>query len=173
MDKLKPVLVVRDSVLLNEASSELLQRTDSTVVTAYGYNKTVEAAETVSPQFILLDVTAPEPSVLDALRALKLSPLASVIPVIIVSSLSERQSIPLLDEGAVGFCHRASLTAEVLDSVVNNALRRACTPRMNQIEISMPHCSVELAAAILVAIGLGPNNRVWPVTPRKGSHSSA
>jgi PleD family two-component response regulator len=158
-NRVQPVLIVRNSSLHDGTGTATMKRTNSPIVTASGCYEAVQAAEYISPQFIVLDITEPGPTGLEILRILRLTPRTASIPVIIVSSLPEKQSIPLLDEGAAAFCHRSSITPEVLGATVNNALRNARTLQ-NRADHCIAQCSVELATEILSATG--PNLRNVP-----------
>lgn len=156
----QPVLIVRNAALHDGTGTATLKRTNSPIVTAFGCFEAVQAAECISPQFILLDITEPGPTGLEILRMLRSTPRTASIPVIIISSLPEKQSIPLLDEGAAAFCHRSSITPEVLGATVNNALRNARTSMQNRAVHCIAQCSVALATQILSAIETGPNARI-------------
>jgi CheY-like chemotaxis protein len=152
-NRLQPVLIIRNLSLHDGAGTGTLKRANSPIVTVSGCYEAVQAAECISPQFIVLDITERGPTGLEILRMLRLTPRTASIPVIIVSSLPEKQSIPLLDEGAAAFCHRSSITPEVLGATVNNALRNARTSVQNRADGCLAQCSVALATQILSATG--------------------
>jgi CheY-like chemotaxis protein len=67
------------------------------------YGKTgIFAAESCKPSLVLLDMLMPDMDGIEVLRALKRTPSTSEIPVLAISSMSEKNAKKLIEEGAAG-----------------------------------------------------------------------
>lgn len=123
MEETVVLFVIRDCAASSRLWTEMLVPSRwKVVVSDFGDDILSRATEFV-PRMIVFDVTKPETKAADLLRKLKKKAPTSAIPILIVSSLTEKESIQLLDEGAVGFCHRSDLTSEVLVATIDRTLR--------------------------------------------------
>ena len=81
------------------------------VLTAAGYEvisaadgeQALKLAREQIPSFILLDVMLPKMSGLDVLKALKIDPLTSPIPTMMLTGLSLKNATQMQKDGACGF----------------------------------------------------------------------
>jgi CheY-like chemotaxis protein len=58
------------------------------------------------------------------LRALKRTPSTSNIPVLAISSLSEKNAKKLLQEGAAGYSEKGTMTQEKLEHTISGILKK-------------------------------------------------
>jgi CheY-like chemotaxis protein len=106
------VLVVEDSKFLRIANERVLARAGFEVSTAEDGEEALRLAYAKLPDVILLDLLLPKISGPDVLRALKENPATLHIPVIILSSLSQRNEEKLLKEGAAAYFEKGALDLE-------------------------------------------------------------
>ena len=95
------VLLVDDSKFLRMANERALSKAGYDVSTAADGEEALRVANDKLPDVILLDMMLPKLSGPEVLRALKENPATVDIPVIVLSSLSQRNEEKLLKEGAV------------------------------------------------------------------------
>lgn len=87
------ILVVDDNPVITKILVELLSRANYSVTAVDDGNKALASLNTLSIDLILLDIDMPEQSGLDVCRTIKADPSTSDIPVIFVTSLSDRENI--------------------------------------------------------------------------------
>lgn len=103
------VLLVEDSKFLRIANERALTRAGYEVSTAADGEEALKAASDKLPDIILLDMMIPKISGPDVLRALKNNPATMDIPVIVVSSLSQKNEEKLVSEGAAAYLEKSAL----------------------------------------------------------------
>ncbi len=103
------VLLVEDSTFLRLASERALMRAGYEVSTAGDGEEALLAANRKPPDVILLDMMLPKLSGPEVLKALKSNPATNSIPVIVLSSLSQRNKEKLLQEGAEAYFEKSEL----------------------------------------------------------------
>lgn len=103
------VLLVEDSTFLRIASERALARAGYEVSTAADGEEALRVANEKLPDIILLDLMLPLLSGPEVLHALKQNPLTTDIPVVVVTSLSQRNEEKLLHDGAEAFFEKQSL----------------------------------------------------------------
>lgn len=87
------ILVVDDNPVIAKILVELLSRANYSVIAVNDGKKALASLNALSIDLILLDIDMPEQSGLDVCRAIKADPLTSDIPVVFVTSFSDRQNI--------------------------------------------------------------------------------
>ena len=93
------------------------------------------AAESCSPRIILLDVLMSDMDGVEVLRTLKQTPSTAHIPVLAISSLSEKNGKKLIQEGAAGYFEKGSVTPEKLENAVSGILKkRLLVPNKSDVE---------------------------------------
>jgi len=103
------VLLVDDSKFLRMANERALCKAGFQVVTAADGEEALQVANDQLPDIILLDMMLPKISGPDVLKALKKNPATMHIPVIVLTSLSQRNEQKLLHEGAAAYFEKSIL----------------------------------------------------------------
>src|SRR6202140_1844855 len=86
------VLIVDDSKFIAQAYSRVLLGAGYRVLIACDGKTGLFAAESCNPSLILLDMLMPDMDGIEVLRTLKRMPSTPPIPVLVVSSLSEKNN---------------------------------------------------------------------------------
>jgi CheY-like chemotaxis protein len=122
------VLLVEDSKFLRMASERVLARAGYEVSTAADGEEALRVANETLPDVILLDMMLPKLSGPDVLRALKANPATAAIPVIVLTSLSQKNEARLLQDGAEAYFEKSALdldkNSDRLTATVQNVLCR-------------------------------------------------
>jgi len=126
------VLLVEDSKFLRIANERALARAGYEVSTAADGEEALRVANDELPDVILLDMLLPKLSGPEVLKALKSNPATMAIPVIVLSSLSQRNEEKLKQAGAVEYLEKASLDlathpnrlADAVESVLSQCRQR-------------------------------------------------
>jgi CheY-like chemotaxis protein len=103
------VLLVDDSKFLRMANECALCKAGYEVSTAADGEEALRVAKDKLPDIILLDMMLPKISGTEVLRALKANPATRDIPVIVLTSLSQRNEEKLLSEGAAAYFEKSTL----------------------------------------------------------------
>ena len=85
--------MVDDNPVIAKILVELLSRANYSVTAVDDGNKALASLNTLSIDLILLDIDMPEQSGLDVCRAIKADPSTNDIPVVFVTSLSDRENV--------------------------------------------------------------------------------
>ncbi len=103
------VLLVDDSKFLRMANERALCRAGFQVSTAADGEEALKIANDKLPDIIVLDMMLPKISGPDVLKALKANPATIDIPVIVLTSLSQKNEDKLLSEGAAAYFEKSTL----------------------------------------------------------------
>ena len=103
------VLLVEDSKFLRMANERALSKAGFQVSTAADGEEALQVANDKLPDIILLDMMLPKISGPDVLKALKVNPATTDIPVIVLTSLSQKNEEKLLHEGAAAYFEKSTL----------------------------------------------------------------
>ena len=103
------VLLVEDSKFLRLANQNALCRAGYQVSTACDGEEALRVANEKIPDVILLDMMLPKLSGPEVLRALKANPATMHIPVIVLTSLSQKNEEKLRGEGAAAYFEKSAL----------------------------------------------------------------
>jgi two-component system alkaline phosphatase synthesis response regulator PhoP len=106
------VLLVEDSKFLRIANERALVKAGYEVSTAADGEEALRVATDELPDIILLDMLLPKLSGPEVLKALKNNPATKAIPVIVLSSLSQKNETKLKQAGAVEYLEKSSLDLE-------------------------------------------------------------
>jgi len=124
------ILIIDDSRFLVQAYSRTLRDAGYRVLTASDGQSGIAVARKENPNLIVLDILMPGLSGVDVLRSLKSTPSTSDIPILVISSLTERNADKLIQEGATAYCEKNSLTSENMEAAIDRILRsRWAVPR--------------------------------------------
>jgi CheY-like chemotaxis protein len=123
------VLLVEDSKFLRMANERALSKAGYAVSTAADGEEALQLAVEQLPDIILLDMLIPKISGPDVLKALKNDPATVGIPVIVLSSLSQKNEEKLLSEGAAAYFEKSTLEldkssnrlAEMVETVLSRS----------------------------------------------------
>ena len=122
------VLLVEDSKFLRMANERALSKAGFQVSTAADGEEALQAANDKLPDIILLDMMLPKLSGPEVLKALKGNPATMDIPVIVLTSLSQRNEERLLHEGATAYFEKSTLeldkSSDRLAATVETVLER-------------------------------------------------
>ena len=123
---LKSVLLVDDSKFMRMANEKALARAGYEVITASDGEEALRMAQARIPDLILLDMLLPKLGGPQVLQALKKNPLTLSIPVVVLSSLPQKNEVKLLKEGATAYFDKSTLGldqhSESLIQIVNRIL---------------------------------------------------
>jgi CheY-like chemotaxis protein len=103
------VLLVEDSKFLRITTERALSNAGYLVSTAADGEEALRVANDKLPDIILLDMMLPKISGPNVLKALKVNPATTHIPVIVLTSLSQKNEGKLLSEGAAAYFEKSAL----------------------------------------------------------------
>ncbi len=103
------VLLVEDSKFLRIANQRALSRAGFKVIIAADGEEALRLAYDQLPDVILLDLMLPKITGPEVLKSLKKNPATVHIPVIVLTSLSQRNEEKLLSEGAEAYFEKSRL----------------------------------------------------------------
>jgi two-component system, chemotaxis family, sensor kinase CheA len=103
------ILLVEDSKFLRIATERALVKAGYHVICAVDGEEALAQANDPGPQLIILDMLLPKISGPEVLQKLKASPATAKIPVLVLSSLSQKNVGKLMHDGAAGFLEKGPL----------------------------------------------------------------
>ncbi len=103
------VLLIEDNKVLRFANERILTKAGYTVICAVDGEDALHRIYLERPDLVLLDMLLPKVSGPDVLRALKSDPATAAIPVVVLTSLSQKNEKKLRDEGAAAFIEKGWL----------------------------------------------------------------
>ena len=131
------VLLVEDSKFLRMANERALSKAGFEVSTAADGEEALQVANDKLPDIILLDMMLPKISGPDVLKALKANPATMHIPVIVLTSLSQKNEEKLLSEGAAAYFEKSTLEldkrSDRLAATIETVLRQAHRQKQPQL----------------------------------------
>lgn len=122
------ILLVEDSKPIRRANESALQKAGYEVICAEDGESALELAREHLPELILLDMILPKMSGPEVLRQLKNDTVTAGIPVVVLSSLTEKNRQKLVEEGAEDYIEKNALTpvqgVNVLPKLLENIICR-------------------------------------------------
>lgn len=103
------ILLVEDSKVIRKENESALQKAGYDVICAEDGETALRLASEQKPDLILLDMILPKLSGPEVLQKLKKDAATSDIPVVVLSSLSEKNREKLLEEGAEEYLEKNGL----------------------------------------------------------------
>jgi CheY-like chemotaxis protein len=103
------ILLVEDSKPMRRENESALLKAGYEVITAEDGESALLAAKNEKPDLILLDMILPKMSGPEVLKHLKDDPATAAIPVVVLSSLTEKNREKLMEEGADDYLEKNSL----------------------------------------------------------------
>ena len=117
------ILLVEDSKFLRLATERALTRAGYQMSTAGDGDEALRLANENRPDLILLDMLLPKMSGPDVLKALKENPVTRLIPVVVMTGLSQKNAARLENDGAIAFLEKSSLELDKGSAKLLEALR--------------------------------------------------
>jgi CheY-like chemotaxis protein len=126
------ILLVEDSKPIRRENERALLKAGYEVVCAVDGESALRFAQETKPDLILLDMILPKMSGPDVLQHLKSDPATAGIPVVVVSSLSDKNRQKLIEAGAEEYLekselmpgHGVNLLPSILETVICRINRR-------------------------------------------------
>jgi CheY-like chemotaxis protein len=103
------ILLVEDTKVILRENESALQKAGYEVICAEDGETALQMAQEQSPDLILLDMILPKMSGPDVLKHLKSNSKTADIPVVVLSSLSEKNRQKLVEAGAEEYLEKGSL----------------------------------------------------------------
>ena len=121
---METILLVEDSKFLRIATERALTRAGYQVLCAADGEEALAQAAAHIPQLIILDMLLPKLSGPEVLQRLKANPATANIPVLVLSSLSQKNAGKLIQDGASGFLEKGPLLEDpsLLIQAIKSAL---------------------------------------------------
>ena len=117
------ILIIEDSFFLRHAIEKVLQKAGHHVTTAADGRSGLDAARVILPEVILLDMMLPGIEGTGVLKELKQDPLTAKVPVVVLSSLSQKNEETMKKAGASAYLEKSALNldkhADILIQVVD------------------------------------------------------
>ncbi len=101
------VLLVEDSKFMRASTEKVLTKAGHEVLSASDGEEALRQARQHAPELVLLDIMLPKISGPDVLKALKTDPATAGIPVMMLTSLSNKNAKALEKDGAAGFFEKS------------------------------------------------------------------
>lgn len=143
------VLLVDDSRFLRIANERALGKAGYVVSTAADGEEALRVANDKLPDIILLDMMLPKISGPEVLKALKGNPATRDIPVIVLTSLSQKNEEKLLHEGAAAYFEKSSLNldhgSDRLTTAIETVLNRV--HHQKDVDFHLQKLAVKKAAS--------------------------
>ena len=105
------ILLIDDSKVTRLACEPALARAGYQVTTASDGQQGLRVARETNPDIILLDMMLPKMSGIDLLQTLKNDPAMAHVPVIVLTSLSQKNEAKLLRAGAAAYVEKTEVLA--------------------------------------------------------------
>jgi CheY-like chemotaxis protein len=122
------ILLIDDSRAMLRENERVLHKAGYEVVCADNGESALKLAREQHPDLILLDMILPKMSGPEVLRQLKKNSETAEIPVVVLSSLTERNRTKLIEEGAEEYIEKSSLSplpgVNLLPKILENLICR-------------------------------------------------
>lgn len=122
------ILLVEDSKPIRRENERALLKAGYEVICAVDGESALRFAQDMKPDLILLDMILPKMSGPEVLQHLKSDPRTTDIPVVVVSSLSEKNREKLMEAGAEDYLEKNELMpkqgANLLPKMLENIICR-------------------------------------------------
>ncbi len=126
-DDMQTILLVEDSKFLRIATERALTKAGYHVVIAIDGEEAVREATAKIPDLVILDMLLPKLSGPEVLHKLKANLATAHIPVLVLSSLSQKNEDKLIEEGAAAFLEKGPLLEN--PSLLLKAIKTALTKK--------------------------------------------
>jgi CheY-like chemotaxis protein len=134
MEKIVKILLVDDSKVIRRENVSALQKAGYEVIYAEEGESALKMAQEEKPDLILLDMIMPKMSGPEVLQNLKNNPETAGIPIVVVSSLSEKNRQKLIDLGAEDYLEKnelmptrgVNLLPQMLENIICRINHKRC-----------------------------------------------
>jgi CheY-like chemotaxis protein len=124
LDNVSIVLLIDDSKFLRRANELSLAKAGYDIVTASDGEEGLRLSREKKPDVIVLDMMLPKLGGADLLQLLKGDPLTAKIPVIVLSSLPQKNELKLMAAGAAAYLEKSSLALEQRSSELSRTISK-------------------------------------------------
>ena len=118
------VLLIDDSKFLRRANELSLTKAGHQIVTASDGEEGLRLAREKKPDIIVLDMMLPKLGGAQLLQLLKGDPLTTKIPVIVLSSLPQKNELKLIADGAAAYLEKSSLALDQRSSELSRTITK-------------------------------------------------
>ncbi len=119
----KKILVVEDDNILQKAIKKALEKENFEVIQAFDGEEGLDLAQTIKPDFILLDIIIPKLNGFSVLKILKEDEETKNIPVVVLTNLGQAEDIEEGESlGAAGHLIKANLSPVDIVAIVKNKI---------------------------------------------------
>jgi len=109
---------------MRAANERALARAGYSIVTASDGEEALQIARARIPDLILLDMLLPKPGGVEVVHALRKNPVTASIPVIVLSSLHQKNEAKLIKEGAPACFEKSKMELDqYAESLLHTAKR--------------------------------------------------
>jgi DNA-binding response OmpR family regulator len=123
------IVVADDDRMFRKVAETTLRREGYDVATASDGEEALQLIRSERPDMIVLDLIMPKLQGFDVLQTLKQDTLTSVIPVIVLSSLTQEQDKQeALDLGAVAYFNKTTFSVSELVKQIESTLAKGQAP---------------------------------------------
>ena len=124
LDSVAIVLLIDDSKFLRRANELSLAKAGYDMVVASDGEEGLRLAREKKPDVIVLDMMLPKLGGAELLQLLKGDPLTAKIPVIVLSSLPQKNELKLMAAGAAAYLEKSSLALEQRSSELSRTISK-------------------------------------------------
>lgn len=118
------VLLIDDSKFLRRANELSLSKAGHQIVTASDGEEGLRLAREKKPDVIVLDMLLPKLGGAQLLQFLKGDPLTAKIPVIVLSSLPQKNAEKLMAAGAAAYVEKSNLALDECSSELSRTISK-------------------------------------------------
>jgi CheY-like chemotaxis protein len=127
LDIVSTVLLIDDSKFLRRANELSLTKSGHQIITASDGEEGLRLARAKRPDVIVLDMLLPKLGGAQLLEFLKTDPLTAKIPVIVLSSLSQKNEEKLMVAGAAAYLEKSNLALDQSSSELSRTIAKLLT----------------------------------------------
>jgi CheY-like chemotaxis protein len=124
LDNMSTVLLIDDSKFLRRANELSLKKAGHQIITASDGEEGLRHARERKPDIIVLDMMLPKLAGADLLQVLKGDPATANIPVIVLSSLPQKNEQKLMAAGAAAYLEKSSLALDESSSELSRTITK-------------------------------------------------
>jgi two-component system, cell cycle response regulator DivK len=124
LDNMATVLLIDDSKFLRRANELSLTKAGHQIVTASDGEEGLRLAREKKPDVIVLDMMLPKLGGADLLQLLKGDPHTAKIPVIVLSSLPQKNELKLMAAGAAAYLEKSGLALDQCSSELSRTISK-------------------------------------------------